>query len=91
MPTFEKLTKDDVSDILESKRRGRSKSQRQRIIDTYKTWLQALEVGEGVAVKLDDRDNRQTVKNRMKRAASELGYQIDFIRSRGMIRVHRVA
>lgn len=91
MPTFEKLTKDDVNDILEAKRRGRSKSQRQRVLDRYKEQLMHLEPGEGVAVKLEDTDNRQTVKNRLKRAASDLGFEVDFIRSRGVIRVVRQA
>lgn len=48
-----------------------------------------LEPGEGVAVKLEDSDNRQTVKNRLKRAANDLGFEVDFIRSRGVIRVVR--
>lgn len=89
MPTFEKLTKDDVNDILEAKRRGRSKSQRQRVLDRYKDQLMHLEAGEGVAVKLEDTDNRQTVKNRLRRAAADLGFKVDFIRSRGVIRVVR--
>lgn len=91
MPTFEKLTKNDVSDILEAKRRGRGKSQRERILEGYMGQIEALSVGEGVAVKLEPTDNRQTVKNRLKRSASRLGYEIDFIRSRGVIRVHRVS
>ncbi len=91
MPTFEKLTKDDVDDILEAKRRGRGKSQRERILERYMEQLEGLEVGEGIAVELELSDNRQTVKNRLKRAASRLGYEIDFIRSRGVIRVYRVA
>ncbi len=90
MPTFEKLTKDDVDDILEAKRRGRGKSQRERILERYMEQLEGLEVGEGIAVELEPSDNRQTVKNRLKRAASRLGYEIDFIRSRGVIRVYRV-
>lgn len=91
MPTFEKLSKDDVNDILEAKRRGRGKSQRERILEKYMEQLEGLEVGEGISVHLEEGDNRQTVKNRLKRAASRLGYEIDFIRSRGVIRVYRTA
>ena len=91
MPTFEKMTKNDVSDMLDSKRRGRGKSSRERTLERYMEQLKVLEVGEGIAVKLEDTDNRQTVKNRMKRAATRLGYEIDFIRSRGVIRVYRMA
>lgn len=91
MPTFEKMTKDDVADILDSKRRGRGKSQRERTLAKYVEQLQVLTPGEGITVKLDDEDNRQTVKNRMKRAADRLGIEVDFIRSRGVIRVYRRA
>lgn len=91
MPTFEKLSKDEVDDILDAKRRGRGKSQRERILENYMEQLEGLEVGEGIAVKPKEDDNRQTVKNRLKRAAARLGYEIEFIRSRGVIRVYRVA
>ena len=91
MPTFEKLSKDDVSDILDAKRRGRGKSQRERVLENYMEQLEVLKVGEGVSVKPKEGDNRQTVKNRLKRASARLGYEIEFIRSRGVIRVYRVA
>ena len=91
MPTFEKLTKDEVSDIMEAKRRGRGKSQRERILEKYVEQLQPLRVGEGIAVSPEPSDNRQTVKNRLKRAAEKLEYEIEFIRSRGVIRVVRTA
>mgnify|MGYP001039839637 CR=1 FL=1 len=91
MPTFEKLSREDISDILEAKRRGRTKSPRQRVLERYKEQLMSLEVGEGMEVSLEPSDNRQTVKNRLRRAASDLGYQIEFIRSRKVIRIHRVS
>ena len=91
MPTFEKLSKDDVSDILDAKRRGRGKSQRERVLENYMLQLEGLKIGEGVSVKPKEGDNRQTVKNRLKRASARLGYEIEFIRSRGVIRVYRVA
>lgn len=91
MPTFEKLSKDEVTDIMEAKRRGRGKSQRERILEKYVEQLQPLRVGEGIAVSPEEDDNRQTVKNRLKRAAEKLEYEIEFIRSRGVIRVVRVA
>ncbi|HEY52129.1 MAG TPA: hypothetical protein G4N94_01595 [Caldilineae bacterium] len=91
MPNFEKMSKDEVDDLLDAKRRGRGKSQRERILENYMKQLEGLEVGEGLSVKPNEDDNRQTVKNRLKRAADRLGYEIEFIRSRGVIRVYRVA
>ncbi|HEY80738.1 MAG TPA: hypothetical protein G4O05_06635 [Caldilineae bacterium] len=51
--------------------------------------LKGLEAGEGLKIKLDKSDNRQTVKNRLLRAADRLGIEIEFIRSRNVIRLHR--
>ena len=91
MPIFKKLSKQEIDEIMEAKRRGRGKSQRERILEMYMDQLRPLEVGEGLAITLEEGDNRQTVKNRLMRAAGKLGYEIEFIRSRGVIRIRRVA
>ena len=91
MPIFTKLSKQEINEIMEAKKRGRGKSQRERILEMYMEQLRPLEVGEGLAITLEEGDNRQTVKNRLMRAASKLGYEIEFIRSRGVIRIRRVA
>ena len=89
MPSFGKLDKEKVDDILTAKQRGRGKSKREMALQPYIEQLQNLDVGEGMEVKLDKSDNRQTVKNRLLRAADRLGIEIAFIRSRNVIRLYR--
>jgi len=89
MPEFEKLSRDEVNNILMAKEKGRGLSQRELILRSYMDQLKGLEAGEGLKIKLDKSDNRQTVKNRLLRAADRLGIEIEFIRSRNVIRLHR--
>ncbi|NUQ36806.1 MAG: hypothetical protein HUU23_03220 [Caldilineales bacterium] len=91
MPTFEKMSKDEVTDYLESKHRGRGKSKREKALEQYIEQIRPLEVNEGITVRAAEGENRQTVKNRLRRAAGRLGYEIGFIRSRNVIRLHRTA
>ncbi len=89
MPEFTKLSSDEVKKILMAKEKGRGPSQRERILQSYMEQLAGLEVGEGLEIKLDKSENRQTVKNRLLRAADRLGIEIEFIRSRNVIRLYR--
>ena len=89
MPTFRKLDKRKVDDILTSKQKGRGQSQRELVLQSYIEQLKGLDVGEGLEIKLAKTDNRQTVKNRLLRAADRLGIEIEFIRSRNVIRLYR--
>jgi len=89
MPEFEKLSRDEVNKILMAKEKGRGLSQRERILRAYMEQLEGLDVGEGLEIKLEKSDNRQTVKNRLLRAADRLGMEIEFIRSRNVIRLYR--
>ncbi len=89
MPDFQKLTKDEVNKILTAKEKGHSISQRELILQSYMEQLKDLDVGEGLEIKLTENDNRQTVKNRLLRAADRLQIEIEFIRSRNVIRLYR--
>ncbi len=89
MPTFRKLDKEKVNDILTSKQKGKGISQRELALQAYIEQLSSLDVGEGLEIKLSKTDNRQTVKNRLLRAADRLGIEIEFIRSRNVIRLYR--
>ncbi len=89
MPEFEKLSKEEVAKILMKKKQSQGVSKREQILQKYMEQLKGLEAGEGLEVKLAEGDNRQTVKNRLLRAAERLGIEIEFIRSRGVIRLYR--
>ncbi len=89
MPKFEKLPKEEVAKILMKKQQSQGVSKRKQILQKYMEQLKDLEVGEGLEVKISKDENRQTVKNRLLRAAERLGIEIEFIRSRGVIRLYR--
>ncbi len=89
MPEFQKLSREEVNKILMAKEKGHGLSQRELILRAYMEQLKGLEVGEGLEIKLDKSENRQTVKNRLLRAADRLGIEIEFIRSRNVIRLRR--
>ena len=89
MPTFEKLAKEEIHEILKKKQYGNGVSKRELILANYVKQLEHLNIGEGLAIKLEPSDNRQTIKNRLMRAAKRLGFEIAFIRSRNVIRLYR--
>ena len=89
MPTFGKLDRNKVNDILMAKQKGQGQSKREMALQVYIDQLKTLDVGEGLEIKLSKTDNRQTVKNRLLRAAKRLGIEIQFIRSRNVIRLYR--
>ena len=89
MPTFKKMQKEKVDTLLTAKQRGRKVSQRELALQPYLEQLKKLDVGEGLEIKLAKSDNRQTVKNRLLRAAKRLDIEIQFIRSRNVIRLYR--
>ncbi len=73
MPTFTKMPKEKIDDLLMAKQRGRGVSQRQLALQPSIDQWQGLDVGEGLEVKLAKTDHRQMVKNRLLRAAKRLG------------------
>ncbi len=91
MPAFNKIDENKMAELIEQKRTGRRISKREKIMQMYMEQLKALKVGEGLEVVLEPGDNRQTVKNRLRRAAERLEYEIEFLRTRGVIRLYRKA
>ena len=88
MPTFTKMQKEKVDNLLMTKEQKRV-SKRELALKPYIDQLKDLAVGEGLEIKLTKTDNRQTVKNRLLRAAKRVGIEINFIRSRNVIRLYR--
>lgn len=86
MPEFKKLSEEEVQALREKKQPKRGPSQRELIRQEYRQYLEQFKPGDWVEVSLKEGENRQTEINRLKRAAEELGYQLQFERSRGVIR-----
>ncbi len=75
MPDFKKLTADDLAS-----KHSPVSGERAKIREEYEGYLKDLEVGEGGELSFDD-EKKVTVKNRLKRAATELGMTVEFKRS----------
>ena len=78
MPSFRKLEPEEVK-TLENKGKG----QRKLTEELYDAILADYEVGEYGEATLDAGENRLTVRNRMRAAASRRGVGIDFRRTQG--------
>jgi hypothetical protein len=83
MPKLSRLSEDEVK-AMRSRKSGQS--ERARVRQQYVEYLKDYKPGDWVSVELDSGENRQTVKNRLKAAAKELGVNLNFARSRGALR-----
>lgn len=85
MPKFSRLSKDEIEKIMKRNKKG-GVSQRQQTRQDYVNYLQEYKPGDWVSVDLQAGENKQTVRNRLLRAAKTLGWKLNFVRSRGPIR-----
>lgn len=76
MPNFKKLSAEDLSTTHST-----ISGERARVRDEYCGYLRGLKPGEGGELQLADNEKKITVKNRIKRAATELSLDIEFKRS----------
>jgi len=83
MPKLSKMSEEEVNAI---KRKRAGESERSRIRQQYVNYLKEYKPGDWVSVELEPGEKRQTVKNRLKAAAKELDYHLNFTRSRGGLR-----
>ncbi len=83
MPTLTKMSNEQVEALNKKKS---NQSERAMVRQQYADMLKDFHAGDWVSVELDRGEKRQTVKNRLKAAAKELGYNLSFTRSRGAIR-----
>jgi len=85
MPVFTKMTEEDVKSLLEKKQK-KEPNQREIVRQQYLDYLKQYKAGDWVSVKLDEGENRITTKNRLNKAAGELGWELQFVRSRGSLK-----
>lgn len=78
MPNFRKLDPDEVKAYQD-----KGKGQRKLVEELYDSILADYEVGEYGEAVLDEGENRLTVRNRMKAAATRRGISINFRRTSG--------
>ena len=78
MPQVRKLAPEEVQDI-----QNKGKGQRKLVEEQYDAILSDYAVGEYGEAVLDEGENRLTVRNRMKAAATRRGIGINFRRTQG--------
>jgi hypothetical protein len=78
MPNFRKLEPEEVQAL-----QNKGKGERRLTAELYDSILADYEVGEYGEAVLDEGENRLTVRNRMKAAATRRGIDINFRRTQG--------
>jgi hypothetical protein len=78
MPTVRKLEPAEVQEI-----QNKGKGERRLTAELYDSILADYEVGEYGEAVLDEGENRLTVRNRMKAAATRRGLGVNFRRTQG--------
>ncbi|HHM24052.1 MAG TPA: hypothetical protein ENJ23_03335 [Bacteroidetes bacterium] len=58
---------------------------REQIRQQYREYLKQLKPGDWAAIELEEGERKLTVRNRLKRAAQDLGIELEFRRSRGPV------
>lgn len=87
MPKLTSITKEEFNAVKKTTKPGPKKlSKREKTNRKYMRMLAPYEKGGYVEVKMAKGENRQTVKNRLKRAAKDMDLKLDFKRTRGSIR-----
>ena len=79
MPKLTKLSNEEVEAM---KRKKSGQNERERTRQQYVAYLKNFNPGDWVSVELEEEEKRQTIKNRLKNAAKELGYNLNFVRTR---------
>jgi len=91
MPKIRKLTEEEVEKLIRPKVKRQGPSQRELIRQQYRGYLEGLKPGEWAALELEEGERKLTVRNRLKRAAQELGVELVFRRSRGPVIYFQIA
>jgi hypothetical protein len=87
MPSFRKLSNQEVDALLAERQKRKVAGQRALARQQYRDYLAQFRPGDWVVVEPTESESRITVKNRLLRAAKELGYELNFLRSRGALRI----
>ena len=75
--TWRKLAPEEAEALV----KGKPSGERAAIAEEYRTNLATFAVGDFVEITIPEDQKRSTVKNRLNRAASEVGYRLNFRRS----------
>jgi hypothetical protein len=79
VPKLTKMSSDEVEGL---KKKKSGQNERQRTRQQYIAYLKNFNPGDWVSVELEESEKRQTIKNRLKNAAKDVGYNLNFMRTR---------
>ena len=82
MAQFRQVTREEVDQMDGGRAKGVG-DQRREAAELYRSSLSQFGPGAWVEVMVDEGEKRDTVKNRLKRAADDLGLSLAFRRTRG--------
>jgi len=85
MPKLKALSEDEFKTV-KAKKAPKKLSQREKTRRRYCRYLERFDKGAYVEVTLKSGENRQTEKNRLVKAAKDLGLKLAFKRTRGKMR-----
>jgi hypothetical protein len=80
MPKITRMDEEEIKKITE--KRVKKTNSRLIIRQQYVDMLKGYHPGEWVSVELEENEDRLTVKNRLGKAAQELGWKLEFKRTR---------
>ena len=83
MPKLSKMSDEEVKAMSIKKS---AQNEREKIRQQYLDYLKNFKPGDWVSVELEEGEKRQTVKNRLRTAAKDLGYNLNFLRARGALK-----
>ncbi len=83
MPKLAKMTNEQI-EALQKKPSG--PNERERTRQQYIEYLKSFKPGDWVSVELEEGEKKQNVRNRLKTAAKELGYNLNFVRTKDGIK-----
>jgi len=86
MPKLSALSQDEFNTASKPKAKPKKMTKRERIHRRYCRYLQPFSKGGYVEVTMATGEKRQTVKNRLVKAAEDLGLTLKFKRTRGKLR-----
>ena len=83
MAKFRKLSEEEVQTLMQKKTKGKGPSMREQIRQQYRDYLKELKSGDWAELELQEGEKKLTIRNRLLRAAKDLGVEIEFRRTRG--------
>ncbi len=82
---MQRLSTEELNKLLERRQPSPRALERRRAYEEIRNFLASIPPGEGGEIWLKEGEKRITVKNRLKRAAKELGVELEFFRTRKRI------